>query len=256
MEFNQVAFRRLLFFGFLVLALSGLSGVAFAQSNEMQDFTKWTQALPVSSELIQQMQNYGIPNAASLAHQIHGSIIASDLQIVTEFENGKCEPVTKVDILGSESGALEGFVRVETIGCFPKGRAESLLKLYFDPDFRKTAIPQLDQVQLNNDILCEQSEKVPFVLDPTRTCVRIQKQQFGNIHSAIVSLISNGQGFSPYFHREAMVTAVDTARGPRLHVLAFARQKQKVSGMFKGMAVNKIISGQKNIIQLLGQSLQ
>lgn len=255
----------------LALALCALTiGSAWASDpdQDLQSFVSWLGQTRAQNNLVREVQASGISDAQAMADDVHRALITGSAQKVQQLVDGMCQPYSQVDFLDSSDPAFSklaqsgdnkdfesGFVRIEAVGCLSNGTAQNALKTYFSPDFRKTAVSELTDSQISNGLLCEQTASVPMIAGATRSCLSLTQHDAGSIHAMWVSLDNNSDGYEPIYHREGMITAIDTPSGPRIHVLIYAREKQKLTSLVHKMASARLSKEQQNAFEELNRRL-
>ena len=237
----------------------------------------WGASIPVSSELVTQMQRYDssgstIDNAYARrsAAILHSMIFTRVDQIEGYVKTKGCTPSMSVQfpdagflasgpnaakLTSTQSDFEDGFVRVESVSCLAHGTAKEARELFLDPAFRRDAITQVSSYSYSNNRVCEQTKSVLILQSATHSCMHVQLRDQPGSSLLYGQLESNVKDFQPVYYRETATNFIELASGGlAVHSIMYLRA-EKLPGIAHGPARSKIAGMQAGAFEALDRLL-
>ena len=275
---------RLPFFVFMsLILLAGFVSVLRAQSAEetVLSVGRWADTLSIDKRVPGQIELYAGENkkrefeedyAVALSDGVRQRIFADitrQLEMLLKGERSPFITVTVLDpgfISGEESRSLsktvtkfeKSFVRTEVLAFFNNQdmSPEAALRIYVDPDFRKSVSSRIKEIRKDGDETCLDMAGVKVLLSPIKYCSRIDELHTPGLsiqHSQAVSNDDDDDYQTVYF-KESMKAFVAVPGGLALYYINYSRTIG-MGGLQKSIARKKIKESQQKAIDNLAERL-
>lgn len=244
----------------LAMALVGMASLtvmsAFgpevaAQTSPVTPLGDWGGGLELDSRVLDELGRFDHDGASlsepyrrQLAGRIRAEVFHRVDRAVDRIRTDGCEPYLSVSFdeppLGEEpknqrtrseveEAFEESLLRIEMVACLERGTEdpESVLSLYTDPDFRRSAEGRIERIWNRAGLTCVATEGVTGLLDPSRACNRIDRFTNASLaaeHSQVVSNLPREEGpHQTVYFKESVKTFVRVPGGLALHYIHYSR---------------------------------
>jgi hypothetical protein len=203
---------------------------------------------------------------------LHEKIVSEAQFELDSDQSGKCTPYVNVSFLNASSPELSaqgklpndaesdfesGLVKVDAQGCMAAITPNLVIEEFVKPAFRVEALGgQLKNSDIENNLLCDETKRIPALIAPTKSCYAIERQASSTTsYSALVSLSQNIDGYDPFYYREGYVGANTIDGETHVHMIIYLRE-QKMTGLMRMAAKSKLTSIELSVFQHLADALK
>ena len=265
-----------------LILLAGFVSVVRAQSAEetVLSVGRWADTLSIDERVSGQIELYAVEKkkefeedyAVMLSDGVRRRIFADITQQLEMLLKGERSPFITVTVLdpgfisGEDSRSLsktvtkfdKSFVRTEVLAFFDNQdmSPEAALRIYVDPDFRKSVSSRIKEIRKDGDETCLDLAGVKILLSPIKYCSRIDELHRPGLsiqHSQAVSSDPDDDYQTVYF-KESMKAFVAVPGGLALYYINYSRTIG-MGGLQKSIARKKIKESQQTAIDHLAERL-
>ncbi len=268
-----------MFVGFAIVSLvaGAVSGLRAETVEEtVLSVERWGESLTIHERVPGQVELYATEKkkefdegyASDLAEGIRQRIFADvsrQFELLLKGERSPFITVTALDpgfLTGKDSDALgkmvtkfeKSFVRTEVLAFFdhPNITPEAALRIYVDPDFRKSVSSRIKEIKREGDETCLELEGVKVLLSPIKYCSHLDEFRREGVSIQHSQAIKNdgGDDYQPVYFKESIKAFVAVPGGLALYYVNYSRTVG-MGGIQKSIARKKIKESQQTAIDKL-----